>query len=49
MLGALVASSNLVETESVVTVIRSCLESSQDINVEAFWKGFEAIKGQDYV
>ena len=48
MLGALVAGSNVVETESVVTVIRSCIAKSPDVNVEAFWKGYEFIKGRDW-
>jgi indolepyruvate ferredoxin oxidoreductase beta subunit len=49
MLGALVASSNVVETESVVTVIGSCMDRNTQVNVEAFWKGYEFITGQDYV
>ena len=49
MLGALVANSNVVETESVVTVIGSCIDKNTQVNVEAFWKGYEFISGQDYV
>ena len=49
MLGALVASSNVVETESVVTVIGNCMDRNTQVNVEAFWKGYEFIAGQDYV
>ncbi|TNF48302.1 hypothetical protein EP232_02555 [bacterium] len=49
MLGALVASSNVVETESVVKVIGSCVDRNTKVNVEAFWKGYEFIAGQDYV
>ncbi len=49
MLGSLVGTSGIVDTESVVSVIRNCLDRGQDVNVEAFWKGFEFIKGQDYV
>ena len=49
MLGALVAHTNIVETESAVTVIRENIERGGDINVEAFWKGYEFIKGRDYV
>ncbi|UCF31291.1 MAG: 2-oxoacid:acceptor oxidoreductase family protein [bacterium] len=48
MLGALVASSGVVETESLVTILRSCMDRNADINVEAFWKGYEFIKGRDW-
>ncbi len=49
MLGSLVGVSGIVETESAVGTIRGCLDRGQDLNVEAFWKGYEFIKGQDYV
>ena len=48
MLGALVAVSNIVDTESVVTTIRETIEKGADINVEGFWKGYEFISGKDY-
>ena len=48
MLGALVAVSNIVDTESVVRVIRETMERGADINVEGFWKGYEFISGKDY-
>lgn len=49
MMGALVAVSGIVETESVVYTIRETFGKKADLNVEAFWKGYEFIKGQDYV
>lgn len=49
MMGALVAVSGIVETESVVITIRQTFGKKADLNVEAFWKGYEFIKGQDYV
>jgi len=49
MLGALVADTNVVDTESAVTTIRETIKRGADINVEGFWKGYEFIKGQDYV
>ena len=48
MLGALVAVSNIVDTESVVKTIRETIEKGVDINVEGFWKGYEFISGKDY-
>ena len=48
MLGALVAVSNIVDTESVVTTIRETMGKGADINVEGFWKGYEFISGKDY-
>lgn len=49
MLGALVAVSSIVETESVVGTIREAVGKGEDLNVEAFWKGYQFISGQDYV
>jgi indolepyruvate ferredoxin oxidoreductase beta subunit len=49
MLGTLVASTGIVDTEAVVKTIRCTIVGREDINVEAFWKGYEFIKGQDYV
>jgi indolepyruvate ferredoxin oxidoreductase beta subunit len=49
MLGALVGTTGIVDTETVVKTIRCTIEGGQDVNVEAFWKGYEFIKGQDYV
>jgi indolepyruvate ferredoxin oxidoreductase beta subunit len=49
MLGALVAVSDIVDTESAVKTIRETIGRGADINVEGFWKGYEFIKGQDYV
>jgi indolepyruvate ferredoxin oxidoreductase beta subunit len=48
MLGTLVALSNIVETENAVCAIRENIQSRADLNVEAFWKGYEFISGQDY-
>jgi indolepyruvate ferredoxin oxidoreductase beta subunit len=48
MLGALVAVSNIVDTESAVKTIRETIEEGVDINVEGFWKGYEFISGKDY-
>ena len=48
MLGALVAVSNIVDTESAVKTIRETIENGVDINVEGFWKGYEFISGKDY-
>ncbi|MGD8353855.1 MAG: 2-oxoacid:acceptor oxidoreductase family protein, partial [Pseudomonadota bacterium] len=48
MLGALVAVSNIVDTESVVMTIRETMKEGTDINVEGFWKGYEFISGKDY-
>ena len=48
MLGALVAVSNVVDTESAVKTIRETIENGVDINVEGFWKGYEFISGKDY-
>lgn len=48
MLGALVAVSNIVDTESAVKTIRETFERVADLNVEGFWKGYEFISGQDY-
>ena len=48
MLGALVAVSNVVDTESAVRTIRENMERGADINVEGFWKGYEFISGKDY-
>jgi indolepyruvate ferredoxin oxidoreductase beta subunit len=48
MLGALVAVSNIVDTESAVRTIRETMERGADINVEGFWKGYEFISGKDY-
>ncbi len=48
MMGAFVATSKIVETESVVLVMREEIQQNADINVEAFWKGFEFISGKDY-
>jgi Pyruvate/2-oxoacid:ferredoxin oxidoreductase gamma subunit len=48
MLGALVAVSNIVDTESVVKTIRETIENGVEINVEGFWKGYEFISGKDY-
>lgn len=48
MLGALVAVSNIVDTESVVKTIRDTIENGVEINVEGFWKGYEFISGKDY-
>lgn len=49
MLGALVASISLLDTESVVTAIRENVERTANANVEAFWKGYQFINGRDYV
>lgn len=49
MMGSLVAVSGIVETETVVRTIRDTFGKKADLNVEAFWKGYEFIKGQDYV
>lgn len=49
MLGSLVAVSNVVDTESAVRTIRETMTRGADVNVEGFWKGYEFIKGQDYV
>ena len=49
MMGSLVAVSGIVETETVVRTIRETFGKKADLNVEAFWKGYEFIKGQDYV
>jgi indolepyruvate ferredoxin oxidoreductase beta subunit len=49
MLGALVASSTLLDTETVVTAIRENVVHNPDMNVEAFWKGYQFIDGKDYV
>ncbi len=49
MLGSFVGVTGIVETESAVGTIRGCLVKGEDLNVEAFWKGYEFIKGQDYV
>ncbi|MDF1535729.1 MAG: 2-oxoacid:acceptor oxidoreductase family protein [bacterium] len=49
MLGALVATTGIVDTETAVKTIRCIINGGEDINVEAFWKGYEFIKGQDYV
>jgi hypothetical protein len=38
-----------VETETLVRTIRDTFGKGADLNVEAFWKGYEFIKGQDYV
>ena len=48
MLGALVAVSNIVDTESAVRTIRETIQRGADINVEGFWKGYEFISGKDY-
>lgn len=48
MLGALVAVSNVVDTESAVRTIRGTIVKGTDINVEGFWKGYEFISGKDY-
>ncbi|NOY86885.1 MAG: indolepyruvate ferredoxin oxidoreductase subunit beta [Deltaproteobacteria bacterium] len=48
MLGCVVAQSGIVETESVVLTIRENLDRGEDINVEAFWKGYEFVTGKDY-
>ncbi len=49
MLGSFVGVSGIVETESAVGTIRGCCVKGEDLNVEAFGKGYEFIKGQDYV
>lgn len=49
MLGTLVAVSGIVDTESAVRTIREIIAKGTDVNVEGFWKGYEFIKGQDYV
>lgn len=49
MMGALVAASGIVETESVVHTIRETFGKKADLNVEAFWKGYAFINGKDYV
>lgn len=49
MMGALIAASGIVETETVVKTIRDTFGRKADLNVEAFWKGYEFINGQDYV
>ena len=49
MMGALVAVSGIVDTETVVMTIRDTFGKKADLNVEAFWKGYEFINGQDYV
>jgi indolepyruvate ferredoxin oxidoreductase beta subunit len=49
MMGSLVAVSGVVETETVVRTIRDTFGKKADVNVEAFWKGYEFIKGRDYV
>ena len=48
MLGALVAVSNIVDTESAVRTIRETIENGVEMNVEGFWKGYEFISGKDY-
>lgn len=49
MMGSLIAVSGIVETETMVRLIRDSFGKKADLNVEAFWKGYEFIKGQDYV
>jgi indolepyruvate ferredoxin oxidoreductase beta subunit len=49
MMGSLIAVSGIVDTETVVRTIRDTFGKRADLNVEAFWKGYEFIKGQDYV
>ena len=49
MLGTLVGTTGIVDTETAVKTIRCTIEGGEDVNVEAFWKGYEFIKGQDYV
>ena len=49
MMGSLIAVSGIVEAETVVRTIRDTFGKRADLNVEAFWKGYEFIKGQDYV
>jgi indolepyruvate ferredoxin oxidoreductase beta subunit len=49
MLGSLVAATGIVETETMVHTIRDTFGTRADTNVEAFWKGYEYINGQDYV
>jgi len=49
MMGSLIAVSGIVETETVVRTIRDTFGKRADLNVEAFWKGYEFINGQDYV
>ena len=48
MLGALVAVSNVVDTESAVKTIHETIRQGAGINVEAFWKGYEFVSGKDY-
>ena len=48
MLGSLTAISGIVDTEAAVHTIRETFGSTADLNVEAFWKGYEFINGQDY-
>jgi indolepyruvate ferredoxin oxidoreductase beta subunit len=49
MLGSLVGASLVVEAETVIHTLRDTFGSRADVNVEAFWKGYEFIRGQDYV
>jgi indolepyruvate ferredoxin oxidoreductase beta subunit len=48
MLGALLAETRLVDAESLVLTIREESPRFADRNVEAFWKGYEYIKGVDF-
>jgi indolepyruvate ferredoxin oxidoreductase, beta subunit len=48
MLGALIAQTRLVDAESVVLTIREESPRLADGNVEAFWKGYECIRGVDF-
>ncbi len=48
MLGALLAVSNIVDTESAVKTIHETIRQGTAINIEAFWKGYEFVSGKDY-
>jgi indolepyruvate ferredoxin oxidoreductase beta subunit len=49
MMGSLIAVTGVVEPEIMIHTIRETFGKKADMNVEAFWKGYEFIKGQDYV
>lgn len=48
MLGSLIAVTRLVDAESVVLTIREESPRLADQNVEAFWKGYQFVKGVDW-
>ncbi len=48
MLGAFLAITRLVDNDSAVLTLREDSPRYADSNVEAFWKGYQFIKGVDY-